>query len=157
MTGKLRPAKARTTKKSQPQPRQPTRGQSVGVTAIDANRLIESLRRGLPYTAITKFEEASGLSLDSIAGVVQLPLRTLARRRKAGRFEPLESERLLRLGLIFEQACSLFDGDRTEARRWLTSPAKALGGETPLMRTQTEIGGREVEDLIGRLEHGVFS
>ena len=133
------------------------RGRSVGVANSSGQQLIEALRKGLPYKAITTLEKESGLSIESIADVVQIPLRTLARRKKAGRLESLESERLLRLGLIFEQALDLFDGDRTAAQRWLTSPAKALGGESPLTHTQTEIGAREVEDLIGRLEHGVFS
>ncbi|MDE0178425.1 MAG: DUF2384 domain-containing protein, partial [Gammaproteobacteria bacterium] len=29
--------------------------------------------------------------------------------------------------------------------------------ETPLCRASTETGGREVEQLIGQLRHGVFS
>jgi putative toxin-antitoxin system antitoxin component (TIGR02293 family) len=81
----------------------------------------------------------------------------LARRKKAGRFEQLESERLLRLGLVFEKSLDLFEGDRAAAGRWLNAPIKGLGGQTPLALTQTELGAREVEDLIGRLEHGVFS
>jgi uncharacterized protein (DUF2384 family) len=34
---------------------------------------------------------------------------------------------------------------------------KGLGGKTPLEYADTEPGAREVEDLLGRLEHGVFS
>jgi len=34
---------------------------------------------------------------------------------------------------------------------------KALEGKTPLAYARTELGAREVEDLIGRLEHGVVS
>jgi putative toxin-antitoxin system antitoxin component (TIGR02293 family) len=40
---------------------------------------------------------------------------------------------------------------------WLNSPNHGLGGRTPLQMAQTEAGSREVENLIGRLEHGVFS
>ena len=43
------------------------------------------------------------------------------------------------------------------ARRWLSSPQRALGGSTPLSLARTEVGAGLVEDLIGRLEHGVFS
>ena len=48
-------------------------------------------------------------------------------------------------------------GDPIAAQRWLTTRHPALGDETPLRRASTETGGREVEDLIGRLRHGVFS
>ncbi len=36
-------------------------------------------------------------------------------------------------------------------------PARALDGETPLNHTDTEVGAREVEHFIGRLEHGVYA
>jgi len=32
-----------------------------------------------------------------------------------------------------------------------------LGGETPLEYAETEVGAREVEDLLGRIEYGVYS
>ena len=34
---------------------------------------------------------------------------------------------------------------------------RALGGATPLDFAKTEPGAREVENVLGRLEHGVFS
>ena len=42
-------------------------------------------------------------------------------------------------------------------RRWLNSPQVGLGGATPLEYAETEVGAREVEDLLGRIEHGVYS
>jgi putative toxin-antitoxin system antitoxin component (TIGR02293 family) len=42
-------------------------------------------------------------------------------------------------------------------RRWLASPQVGLGGEVPLSFAQTEVGAREVEDLLGRIEYGVYS
>jgi putative toxin-antitoxin system antitoxin component (TIGR02293 family) len=67
-----------------------------------------------------------------------------------------ESERLLHLGLLFTKAQEILRG-RENVRLWFTSPKIALGGKTPLECTDTEIGAKEVEDLLGRLEHGVFS
>ena len=43
------------------------------------------------------------------------------------------------------------------ARQWLTSPQYGLGGAVPLEYAETEVGAREVEDLLGRIEHGVYS
>jgi len=43
------------------------------------------------------------------------------------------------------------------AVNWLTSPKKALNRQTPLLYARTELGAREVEDLIGRLDQGIFS
>jgi putative toxin-antitoxin system antitoxin component (TIGR02293 family) len=132
-------------------------GQSVGVRAQNAAKLVRAVQKGLPFSAITTLVRESGLPTQTIADTVRIPARTLARRKHAGRFDQTESERLLRLAMIFETALQLFSGDREATRRWLTCPAKAFAGETPLSMTQTEVGAREVEDLIGRLEHGVFS
>ena len=60
-------------------------------------------------------------------------------------------------GRVFGKALELFEGDARAAERWLSSPRRALGGATPLELARTEDGAGEVEALIGRLEHGVFS
>jgi hypothetical protein len=56
-----------------------------------------------------------------------------------------------------EDALALFEGGADAAMRWLTSSQKTLGDQTPLEHARTEIGAREVEERVGRLEHGVFS
>jgi len=47
--------------------------------------------------------------------------------------------------------------DEHLARRWLSSPQRGLGGAVPLDYAETEIGAREVEDLLGRIEYGVYA
>jgi len=81
----------------------------------------------------------------------------LARRKASGRLTADESEKLLRLSSTFENTLDLFEGNRRQALAWLSSPKKEFEDQTPLEYSRTEVGAREVEDLIGRLEHGVFS
>jgi putative toxin-antitoxin system antitoxin component (TIGR02293 family) len=119
--------------------------------------LAKTLKAGLPLAKLLHFQKVATLPWRSIAAVLQLPPRTLARRKAAGRLNQDESERLLRLALLFDKATELFEGDRAGAAHWLQSPCKALGQLTPLELAETEIGAREVEDLIGRLEFGVYS
>lgn len=54
-------------------------------------------------------------------------------------------------------ATDMFHGDGEAAQQWLKSPAHAFKGETPLEHAQTEYGTREVENLIGRIRHGIPS
>jgi putative toxin-antitoxin system antitoxin component (TIGR02293 family) len=70
---------------------------------------------------------------------------------------PDESDRLVRAARVFSQAVGLFEGDGNAARQWLTVPQPALGGSTPWEYAATDLGAREVEGLIGRLEHGIPS
>ena len=133
------------------------RGASLGLVAASASELIEQVERGFSYKTLHMLESRSGLPSPALAGLVGIPERTLARRKAAGKFTSEESERLLRFSTVFEQAVELFEGDNAAALRWLTAPRKALEGKTPLAYARTEVGAREVENLIGRLEHGVVS
>jgi putative toxin-antitoxin system antitoxin component (TIGR02293 family) len=112
---------------------------------------------GLPYATVTTLQTALGLTLAELADLVMIQLRTLTRRRDAGRLEADESDRVLRAARIFARASGLFAGDEEKARTWLRTGNRALGGETPLAFARTEVGAREVEAVIGRLEHGVVT
>ena len=48
-------------------------------------------------------------------------------------------------------------GSRTKAKQWLLSPNRALAGEVPLQWLDTDIGARQVEEVLLRLSYGVFS
>ena len=48
-------------------------------------------------------------------------------------------------------------GDDALADEWLRSPNPALGDAIPIRMIRTDLGGREVEAVLGRIEHGVFS
>jgi putative toxin-antitoxin system antitoxin component (TIGR02293 family) len=134
-----------------------SRGASLGIRSAGTPELIEQLEAGFPFDTLRKFEANSGMASAVLISVLGIPERTLARRRSAGRLAPEESERLLRISSVFEKAVELFDDDVASAVQWLTTSKKALGGETPLRYAKTEPGAREVENLIGRLEYGVFS
>ena len=133
------------------------RGASLGLGASDTAELIQQVESGFSFATLQTLEFNSGLALSLLASIIGIPQRTLARRQTAGKLAPDESERLLRVSNLFEKCVELFEGDVTAAVNWLTTPKKALNQERPLMYARTEFGAREVEDLIGRLEHGVFS
>src|SRR5437879_4106021 len=101
-------------------PRARAGGRSLGITASDLRGLISRVEAGFPFGAIERFQEVSGLALGSIAGLVLIPERTLARRRATGKLSPDESERLLRIATVFEKGVDLFEGDLVSARRWLS-------------------------------------
>src|SRR5687768_5519786 len=144
-------AKAATTRS-----RRPAAG-SGRIGAAGPAELVSLVRAGASFNMVEDFRRRSGLTLDQIADAIAVPRRTLTQRKQYGRLKPDESDRFVRLARLFELAAALFNGDAAEALRWLAGPKRALGGETPLQYISTEVGAREVENLIGRLEHGVFS
>ena len=129
----------------------------MGLDPVDTSRLVERIEAGLSYAELERLRGTVGLSREEMAELARIKPRTLDRRRREGRLHPDESDRLLRVSRIFGRAIALFENDPEAAREGLASSQRALGGGVPLEMTKTEIGAREVEDLIGRLEHGIFS
>ncbi len=132
-------------------------GRALGLRAHSSSELIRQVERGFPYDLLRSLETHSGINITEIASLIGIPERTLARRRATGRLTSDESERLLRVSAIYEKALELFEGDGKAALTWLNTPKRAFNAQTPLAYSRTELGAREVENLIGRLEHGVFS
>jgi len=124
---------------------------------MEITKLLEKVEAGFPYRTFERFQRNIDLQTEELAHLVQIRPRTLARRREAGRLTAEESDRLLRASRVFGKALALFEGDVEAARSWFSTPAPALANRTPQEVSATEVGAREVENLIGRLEHGVFS
>lgn len=116
------------------------------------------VKAGLPVAEFDALRELLGLSVERLADKIGISIATLSRRRRSR--QPLDAgrgDRLLRFARLFRLAAELHGGDEAAARDWLRKPARALDGETPLDHADTEAGAREVESLIGRLEHGVYT
>jgi len=121
--------------------------------------VFETVRAGLPAGVIERLAESLAMTQRDLLGIAAIAPATLTRRRRATpmRLSPGESDRVYRIAAVFEDAVRLFEGDQAAARAWLKGPAKALGGQTPLMYLSTETGAAEVRRLIGRLEQGVYT
>ena len=127
----------------------------LGLRTFGTAELHSRLEEGLSYEAMERLRRVLDLPLSKVSEVLQIPPRTLARRKEAKRLQPDESDRLVRLSRLVGLALKLFEGDLSGTRSWLSAPHAALAGETPLEYATTGVGAREVENLIGRLEHGI--
>jgi putative toxin-antitoxin system antitoxin component (TIGR02293 family) len=115
-----------------------------------------AIREGFPPTVVQELMEASGLTLRELAGALDLSPRSLQRRRRSGRLAPYESDRLYRLARIVAIADECL-GDHERAVRWLKRPNRALGGLAPVTAIDTELGARQVENILGRIAYGGVS
>ncbi|HEY7446674.1 MAG TPA: antitoxin Xre/MbcA/ParS toxin-binding domain-containing protein [Vicinamibacterales bacterium] len=129
----------------------------LGLETFDPPELFRAVQRGFSYRTFERFRQNTSLSFERVIRLINIPRRTMTRRKREGRFPPSESDRLLRASRLFGKTLALFEGDRDAATEWLTTPHPALGGTVPLELARSEVGAQEVERLVGRLEHGVFS
>lgn len=115
------------------------------------------VEEGLPVADLVAFGREAGFTVDELAQLVHIPPRTYARRVAAkARLSLPEGERAVRIMRLYDQAKQLF-ATHANTRQWLNAELPALGWRTPLDFARTEQGAREVEDLLGRIEHGVVS
>lgn len=117
--------------------------------------LLARIERGIEVAAVERLREALGIPSAELLETVGVSDRTWARRRREGRLDRDESDRLLRVARIYGRALELLDFDAAAARGWLGEPRRALGRRVPRELLATELGAREVEALVGRIEHGV--
>lgn len=130
------------------------------VTGADANNsqiLQARIKQGIDVTAIEKLSAGLSSTQRELTELLSIPVSTLRRRRDEGHLNPNESGRVVRFARLWDLARELMSGDEKAAVQWLREPQALLADETPLEHAKTELGAREVEDLIGRLNHGVFS
>ena len=122
----------------------------------DYTAVIHRVRAGLPYGALEAVARRYGIPLTTLARVIDLPARTLARRKKERRFSAGESDRLARVARAAASAEDVLE-NRHNAGRWLQTPNRALGGVTPLDLLSSDLGAEQVETILVRIDYGVYS
>ena len=130
-----------------------TNGAKNGIRTAD--QLVKVVQDGLPFDELESLRGELGLSLDQLGEKLGIPRATLHRRKAAGRLAPDESDRVIRFARLLRQGEEVF-GTVDRARQWLSFPQYGLGGVVPLDYARTEVGAREVETLLGRIEYGVY-
>ena len=118
----------------------------------------ETIKGGLSARSAETIRRILGVTKQEAADLLGISPSTLARRKSKNQLlTPQESDRVYRLDKVWTATLRLFDNDADMARTWLKTPLETLEGETPLNFCDTEAGAQFINDLIGRLEHGVFS
>lgn len=123
---------------------------------LAAPRLIAELTRGLAVKELEDLRDHLDLPMEKLISLLGMSKATLHRRKLRGRLEPDESDHVLRFARLMGHAVEVLESPEN-ARGWLNSPQIGLAGAVPLEYARTEVGAREVEDLLGRIEYGVYA
>lgn len=112
---------------------------------------------GFEVNVFRRFEEVVPIPRRVLAEHLQVSERTLLRRLHEDKhFSAAESDRLYRLIDLYSQAADVL-GSFEAASEWMTSPAVALGDQTPLAYATNEAGAKRAEQLLTRIDDGVYS
>jgi putative toxin-antitoxin system antitoxin component (TIGR02293 family) len=129
---------------------------TLGRSLSNDRDMREAIRDGFPPAVVERLMLASGLTLRELSNALDLSPRSLQRRRRSGKLARYESDRLYRLARLVAIA-SDYLGDQERARLWLKRPNRALGGLAPVAAIDTEVGARQVENILGRIAYGGIS
>ncbi len=128
----------------------------MALSQLPQAELIEAITAGLPTHLARELARKMGIKLDDLAGLLRLNPRTLQRRLDDGVLNLSESERLWELARLFCRAVEVLESE-AGAVHWFKNQVQALGGVTPLSYARTAVGLRELDNILGRIEHGVYS
>lgn len=117
---------------------------------------IALVRLGISAGSVDAVVRVMGIGQSELSRALDIPERTLARRKKEGVLSSDESGKMVRLAQVIERAVEVFE-DEQAALSWLKNPNAALGGSSPLSLLDTELGSLAVSNTLGRIEHGVFA
>ena len=113
--------------------------------------------RGFDADVFRRFEKVVPVSRGALADHLQVSERTLLRRLHEDKhFTAVESDRLYRLIGLYSHAADVLDSLEA-ASEWMTSPAVALGDQTPLSYAINEAGAKRVGQLLTRIDDSVYS
>lgn len=97
-----------------------------------------------------------GLNLTQMSALLPASRRTIEKVKDDELLSPVVSDRVLRLASLFRYGHTVF-GSRALFQQWLKSPVLALGGKPPMDFIHNDTGISMVQDVLGRIEHGVYS
>ena len=120
--------------------------------------LVARTRRGVSVADAVEVMQTWAIPVAKFAQVLGVSPRKWSRVRTEAPeavLSPVESDRLVRAWRIFEHAKAVFDDDKGVAA-WFAAPNPALSGEAPLSMMDTDAGVHEVDNILARLEFGVY-
>lgn len=125
----------------------------LGKDVVSGATFARKVEQGLPRTAIARLKQFTHLSDADLSEVI--PRRTLTSLRGAKKLSAEQSDRVARTAGIAALAQRVF-GNVEVARDWLRTPNASLNHETPLRLLRTGSGAKVVENVLIRIDRGVY-
>ena len=128
----------------------------TGNLLITPLQLIDRSRQGLSGIETGKVAGLLGVTDKEMARLLNQSVATFHRQVRNPHLDAATSERLLLLTRLATYGEVVFQ-DKGKFVRWLRRPLQLLNNQSPLDLLDSSTGVQLVEDILGRIEYGVFS
>ncbi|MBA3544513.1 MAG: DUF2384 domain-containing protein [Chthoniobacterales bacterium] len=145
--GKSPPARSTVARKAKPAPRKKSAPRKKAKPPRKETKVAPG---GLAFREFEALRKQLDLSLEELSVRLGLSRAIIEQRKAAGRLTTDESGKVVCFARLLGHAVHLFGG-LDEARQWLKAPQRGLHGAVPLDYAKTDLGAREVENLLSQL------
>ena len=119
--------------------------------------LITVGEKGVSKASIDELGNYLGISRKSLAeDIFDLSVKTLERKGAKEKLDKRTSAHALEIAKVLQHAFEVFE-DEEKVKRWINKEHKALNGLKPVALFSTLTGLNMVNDILGRIEEGVYS
>lgn len=137
-----------------------TKGKSTGykqLLQLKSNfEKLEQVRAGISKGILVEIKNHINMDYDNLSNILGTTKTTIHNKKDDDKFSPAVSEKIIALADLYEFGYTVFE-DKLNFQKWIQTPNKALGSRKPLELLDTIFGIEEVKNIIGRIEHGVYS
>lgn len=114
----------------------------------------KTVEEGVPSSAVAELQKELGeLNVPRPSRYVEAIASRATRTRRAT-LTTEEGERLVRVAGVLARALDVWE-DEEDASDFLVSPHPLLDGDAPIDRARSELGARQVEDILVKLDLGL--
>ena len=118
--------------------------------------LYETSRIGLPKMAFLHLVANLNVSMRSMTRLLNVAERTIQRKGDHDLLDISTSEQILQIAEVFSRGNDVFESSEN-FQKWMNSENLSLGGKRPIDLLPSRYGAQMILDVIGRIEHGVYS
>lgn len=117
--------------------------------------LVDLARTGIETKYLREIQEMSSLTDKELSDILPISQRQLSRYAADHKLNKEITSHLIQLVDLFQKGFQLFG--QHKFKQWIRTKNKVLNNNTPVELMDTSIGIEMIEDVIGRIEHGVYS
>ena len=111
---------------------------------------------GISKLDFLSIAEMTGLNLTEFSALLPVSRRTIEKVKDQELLSPVVSDRVLQIAALYQHGIDVL-GDLGSFKEWLSSPLIALGNKKPIEFMNNDTGISIINDLLGRIAHGVYS
>lgn len=119
--------------------------------------LIALSNEGITRKAIESLAQHIGVSQKTFAeGILNISVKTIERKKPTDKLDKKISSHVIEVAKVIQHAGEVFE-DKEKVIRWFGNPNSALNEARPIDMLDTLTGLQMVNDVLGRIEEGVYS